>query len=84
MQRALEEIAQAACGVAVGMDMLRQVAKNIHPVTFPSGCIVVPPSYPPNVGMDHMPTGELVNPLSGEKLAKLRNIVIDPLNLQKK
>ena len=54
----LNEVVQTACAAAVGMDLLRQTAERIHPVTFPPGGIVVPP--PPKVGVAQMPTGEMV------------------------
>ena len=37
----------AACAAAIGIDLIRQAVEKIHPVTFPSGGIVVPP--PPKV-----------------------------------
>lgn len=56
--KTFENIAKAAAAAAVGMDLLRQVAERINPVTFPSGGIVAPP--PPKVGVAQMPTGEMV------------------------
>jgi hypothetical protein len=56
-KRLLENITNTACAAAVGMELLRQAAKKINPVTFPSGGIVVPP---PKVGVAQMSTGEMV------------------------
>ena len=71
----LNDVAQTACAAAVGMDLLRQAAEIIHPVTFPSGGIVVPP--PPKVGVAQMPTGEMV--INREQQAKLKKaIMIEP------
>ena len=53
----LNDVAETACAAAVGIELLRQAAKNINPVTFPSGGIVVPP---PKVGVAQMSTGEMV------------------------
>ena len=73
--RTLDNIAKTACAAAVGMDLLRQAAERIHPVTFPSGGIVVPP--PPKVGVAQMPTVEMV--LNREQIAKLKHpILIEP------
>ena len=73
--RTLENVAKTACAAAVGMDLLRQAAERIHPVTFPSGGIVVPP--PPKVGVALMPTSELV--MSREQIAKLKHaILVEP------
>ena len=35
--KTLQQVADTACAAAVGMDLLRQAAERIHPVTFPSG-----------------------------------------------
>ena len=71
----LNDVAQTVCAAAVGMDLLRQAAERIHPVTFPSGGIVVPP--PPKVGVAQMPTGEMV--INREQQAKLKKaIMIEP------
>ena len=73
----LNNVAQNACAAAVGMDLLRQVAEIIHPVTFPSGGIVVPP--PPKVGVAQMPTGEMV--INREQVAKLKHAIdINPMD----
>ena len=73
--KTFENIAKTAAAAAVGMDLLRQAAERIHPVTFPSGGIVVPP--PPKVGVAQMPTGEMV--LNREQVARLRySIDINP------
>ena len=53
--KTFENIAKTAAAAAVGMDLLRQAAERIHPVTFPQGGIVVPP--PPKVGVAQMLTG---------------------------
>ena len=75
--KTLENIAKTAAAAAVGMDLLRQAAERIHPVTFPSGGIVVPP--PPKVGVAQMPTGEMV--LNREQVARLRySIDINPMD----
>ena len=73
----LNNIANTACAAAVGMDLLRQAAERINPVTFPSGGIVVPP--PPKVGVAQMPSGEMV--LNREQVAKLKNSIdINPMD----
>lgn len=54
----LNDVAQTACATAVGMELLRQAAKKINPVTFPLGGIVLP--QPSNVGVAQMSTGEMV------------------------
>ena len=75
--KTFENIANTACAAAVGMDLLRQAAERIHPVTFPSGGIVVPP--PPKVGVAQMPTGEMV--LNREQVAKLKHAIdINPMD----
>ena len=72
----LNDVAQTACAAAVGMDLLRQVAERIHPVTFPSGGIVVPP---PKVGVAQMPTGEMV--INREHVARLKHAIdINPMD----
>jgi hypothetical protein len=74
--KTFENIAKTAAA-AVGMDLLRQVAERINPVTFPSGGIVVPP--PPKVGVAQMPTGEMV--LNREQVAKLKHAIdINPMD----
>ena len=73
--KTLQQVADTACAAAIGMDLLRQAVERIHPVTFPSGGIVVPP--PPKVGVAQMPTGEMV--LNREQIAKLKHpILIEP------
>ena len=73
--RLLENVAKTACAAAVGMDLLRQAAERIHPVTFPSGGIVAEP--PPNVGVAQMPTGKMV--LHREQIAKMKHaIFVEP------
>ena len=75
--KVLNDVAKTACAAAVGMDLLRQAAEIILPVTFPSGGIVVPP--PPKVGVAQMPTGEMV--LNREQVARLRySIDINPMD----
>ena len=75
--KVLNDVAKTACAAAVGMDLLRQAAERIHPVTFPSGGIVVP--SPPKVGVAQMPTGEMV--LNREQVAKLKHdIDINPMD----
>lgn len=69
--RTLDNIAKTACAAAVGMDLLIQAAERIHPVTFPSGGIVVEP--PPKVGVAQMPTGELV--VNHDQIAKLKHVI---------
>ena len=71
----LNDVAQTACAVVVGMELFRQAAKRINPVTFPSGGIVAPP---PKVGVAQMPTGEIV--LNREQVARLKqSIDINPM-----
>ena len=75
--KVLNDVANTACAAAVGMDLLRQVAERINPVTFPSGGIVVPP--PQKVGVAQMPTGEMV--LNREQIAKLKHAIdINPMD----
>ena len=75
--KVLNDVVKTACAAAVGMDLLRQAAEIIHPVTFPSGGIVVPP--PPKVGVAQMPTGEMV--LNREQVAKLKHAIdINPMD----
>lgn len=72
----LENVAKAACAAAFSMDLLRQMAERINPVTFPSGGIVVPP--PPKVGVAQMPTTELV--VNHNQIEKLKGAIdINPL-----
>ena len=73
----LNDVAQTVCAAAVGMDLLRQAAERIKPVTFPSGGIVVPP--PPKVGVAQMPTGEMV--INRDQVAKLKHSIdINPMD----
>ena len=73
----LNDVAKTACAAAVGMDLLRQAAEIIHPVTFPSGGFVAPP--PPKVGVAQMPTGEMV--INREQVAKLKRAIdINPMD----
>ena len=75
--KVLNDVANTACAAAVGMDLLRQAAERINPITFPSGGIVVPP--PPKVGVAQMPTGEMV--LNREQVAKLKHSIdINPMD----
>ena len=75
--KVLNDVANTACVAAVGMDLMRQAVERIHPVTFPSGGIVVPP--PPKVGVAQMPTGEMV--LNREQVAKLKHSIdINPMD----
>ena len=75
--KTFENTAKTAAAAAVGMDLLRQAAERIHPVTFPSGGIVVLP--PPKVGVAQMPTGEMV--LNREQVAKLKHAIdINPMD----
>ena len=75
--KVLNDVANTACAAAVGMDLLRQAAERIHPVTFPSGGIVVPP--PPKVGVAQMPTGEMI--INREQVAKLKHAIdINPMD----
>ena len=75
--KVLNDVAKTACAAAVGMDLLRQAAERIHPVTFPSGGIVVPP--PPKVGVAQMPTGEMI--INREQVAKLKHAIdINPMD----
>ena len=74
--KTLQQVADAACAAAIGMDLIRQAVEKIHPVTFPSGGIVVPP---PKVGVAQMPTGEMV--LNREQVAKLKHAIdINPMD----
>ena len=73
--KTLQQVADAACAAALGMDLMRQAVERIHPVTFTSGGIVVPP--PPKVGVAQMPTSELV--MSREQIAKMKHaILVEP------
>lgn len=73
--KTLQKVSDTACAAALGMDLLRQVAEMIHPVTFPPGGIVVEP--PPKVGVAQMPTGEMV--LNREQIANLKHtILVEP------
>ena len=73
--KTLQQVADTACAAAVGMELLRQAAERIHPVTFPSGGIVMPP--PPKVGVAQMPTGEMV--LHRGQIDKLKHaILVEP------
>ena len=73
----LNDVAQTACAAVVGMNLLRQAAERINPVTFPSGGIVVPP--PPKVGVAQMPTGEMI--LNREQVARLKHAIdINPMD----
>ena len=73
----LNDVTNTACAAAVGMDLLRQAAERINPVTFPSGGIVVPP--PPKVGVAQMPTGEMV--INRKQVARLKHtIYINPMD----
>lgn len=75
--KTLQQVADAACAAAIGMDLLRQAAERINPVTFPSGGIVVPP--PPKVGVAQMPTGEIV--INREQVARLKHAIdINPMD----
>ena len=75
--KTFENIAKTAAAAAVGMDLLRQAVERIHPVTFPSGGIVVPP--PPKVGVAQMPTGEMV--INREQVARLKHAIdINPMD----
>ena len=75
--KTFENIAKTAAAATVGMDLLRQAVERIHPVTFPSGGIVVPP--PPKVGVAQMPTGEMV--INREQVAKLKHAIdINPMD----
>ena len=75
--KVLNDVANTACAAAVGMDLLRQAAERINPVTFPSGGIVVPP--PQKVGVAQMPTGEMV--INREQIAKLKHAInINPMD----
>jgi hypothetical protein len=75
--KTFENIAKTAAAAAVGMDLLRQAVERIHPVTFPSGGIVVPPH--PKVGFAQMPTGEMV--LNREQVAKHKHAIdINPMD----
>jgi len=77
ISKLLNDVANTVCAAAVGMDLLRQAAERIHPVTFPSGGIVVPP--PPKVGIAQMPTGEMV--LNRDQVARLKHTIdINPMD----
>ena len=75
----LEEIAHAACAAAAGMELLRQAAKKIHPVTFPSGGFV-PPHDAPKVGVAQMQGGEIVVPKT-DILKKFGTFKVEPIDL---
>jgi mevalonate kinase len=53
------------------MDLLRQAAEKINPVTFPSGGIVAP--QPPKIGVAQMQTGEMV--INREQVARLTHAI---------
>lgn len=73
--KTLQQVAVTACAAAIGMDLIQQAVEKIHPTTFPSGGIVVPP--PPKIGVAQMPTGEMV--LNREQVTKLkRTILVEP------
>ena len=73
----LNDVAQTACAAAVGMELLRQAAERINPVTFPSGGIVVPP--PPKLGVAQMPTGEMV--INHEQVSRMKHAIdINPMD----
>ena len=75
--KTFENIAKTAAAAAVGMELLRQAVERIHPVTFPSGGIVVEP--PPKVGVAQMPTGEMV--INREQIARLKHAIdINPMD----
>ena len=67
--KTFENIAKTAAAAAVGMDLLRQAAEIIHPVTFPPGGIVVPP--PPKT--ERM----MVNGMNLDGLAELYKVTKD-------
>ncbi len=72
----LNDVAQTSCAVAVGTELLRQAARRINPVTFPSGGIV---ATHPKVGVAQMPTGEMV--INREQVARLKHAIdINPLD----
>lgn len=70
--KTLQQVAVTACAAAIGMDLIRQAVEKIHPVTFPSGGIVVPP--PPKVGVAQMPAGEMV--LHRGQIDKLKHAML--------
>ena len=75
--KTLENLCKTTNAFVVGMDLLRQAAERINPVTFPSGGIVVPP--PPKVGVAKMPTGEMV--INREHVARLKHAIdINPMD----
>jgi len=72
--RLFENIAKTAAAAAVGMDLLRQAAERIHPVTFPSGGIVVPPPPRTERMMVGESTGEIV--LHRPQLDRLKHVIM--------
>lgn len=76
--KTLQQVADTACAAALGMDLIRQAAERIYPVTFPSGGIVVPP--PPKVGVAQMQGGEIVVTKS-DILKKFGTFKVEPIDL---
>jgi hypothetical protein len=75
--KVLNDVANTACAAAVGMDLLRQAAERINPVTSPSGGFVA--LTPPKIGFAQMPTGEMV--LNREQVSKLKHAIdINPMD----
>ena len=77
--KVLNDVAQTACAAAVGMDLLRQAAERINPVTFPSGGIAVPPPPRTERIMVGESTGEIV--LHRPQLDRLKHVIMaDPMD----
>jgi len=75
--KTLNGIAETACAVAVSMDLLRQAAERINPVTFPSGGIVASP--PPKIGVAQIITGEIV--VNRDEVSILKHAIdINPMD----
>ena len=77
--KTFENIAKTAAAAAVGMDLLRQAAERIHPVTFPQGGIVVSP--PPRT--ERMMVGESIGEivLHRPQLDRLKHVImVDPMD----
>jgi hypothetical protein len=73
--RLFENIAKTAAAAAVGMDLMRQAVERIHPVTFPSGGIVIPPPPRTERMMVGESTGEIV--LHRPQLDRLKHVIMD-------
>ena len=77
--KTLENIAKTAAAAAVGMDLMRQAIERIHPITLPSGGIVIPPPLQTERMMVGESTGEIV--LHRPQLDRLKHVIMaDPMD----